>query len=155
MELLTYIYRIDDLRWIPTVSETIFDSCEIAREIESCSILLLEDTRREFCFFRENYPNTSIFIRSCYSLLDKFFYDIFHIPLEIWVIFIVWTREVESFIEALTDVIVSMNIEEVEFFLDFSYRNSSESLPEFDVFRISFREFFEFFTSSKIPFFSY
>ena len=78
VELLANIDRVDDLRWIPAIGHPVFDCCQIAREIESCSILFLEDTRWYLGVLWEYDPDTPIFILSCYSLLYQFSHDIFH-----------------------------------------------------------------------------
>ena len=134
VELLADIYRIYELRGIPSVRETILDSCEVRGEIESCSILFLEDTRGDFGFFSKYYTNTSILILSCDSLLDEFCDDRLHIELKIWIVLTVRAGESESFIEALANIICCMDIEEVEFFLCLSDRDRCESLPDFYVF---------------------
>jgi hypothetical protein len=68
MQLLSHIDGVDDFRWIPSIREAILDSGEITREIESCSILFLEDTRWEFRLLREYDSYTSIIILGGNSL---------------------------------------------------------------------------------------
>ena len=110
MELLAYIDTIDDLRWIPSVGHPVLDSSQITRQIESCSILFLEDTRWYLGLLWEYDTDTPILILRCDSLLDQLADDILHTPLEICIVFVVRTRERESLIEALTDVVGGFHI---------------------------------------------
>jgi hypothetical protein len=81
MELLTNIDTVDDLRWIPTVGHTILDCSKVTREIESCSVLFLENTRWYLSLLWEDNSDTPILVLSGDSLLDQLSYNILHIVL--------------------------------------------------------------------------
>jgi len=138
VELLTDIDRINNLLRIPSIREAILDGGEIAREIESCSILFLEDTGRELHLFRKYDSYTSIFILCRDSFFDELLYDTFHVVCEIRVILIIRAGKSKSFIETLADVIVSMDIEKSKFLFYFSDGERSKPLPELNIFFMMF-----------------
>jgi hypothetical protein len=74
MQRLSIVDKVDNSTRRP-IFETVFDGCEITREIPMRSISFLENAWRELRFFRKNYTDTIVFIFGCDSCFDELIDD--------------------------------------------------------------------------------